>query len=287
MADLFLAIACSTSIGAVIRLSEGRRLDRATVTLANYITALVLCIVLPGSSEPALQALAALPRELSSLASAFPSSSWPLISGIPSGVLYLLGILWYQKSVRECGVGLAGGVGKLGVVLPVVASALFWDGFPGGIRLAGVATAVAATALGINGHGRSLRLPLLLFFLFGGLADFSGRVFQRFSPGGGEGTFLIFVFASAAAGTLVAMHPRPSAASVGAGAVLGIPNALTSWFLIRSLRTVPAPVAFSAFGAGTIFCLGLLGWLAFGERTSGRERVSIGLAAVAVVLLNA
>jgi multidrug transporter EmrE-like cation transporter len=263
MTDLLLAIACSSLIGLLLKAWDRLSLDRAPVAAANYAAAAALALARGAPSEPAGCAAAC---------------------GIPAGLLYLLGLLWYQKSVAACGVGLTGGFGKLGVLIPMALSAVVWGEVPGGAGLAGAVVAAAALAAGIEGS-RGVKAPLLLFFVFGGLAEFSGKVFRQCCGQGSVDTFLFFVFTSALVLSLAVLRPRLRVRPVLAGLALGVPNYYASWFLLRSLRTIPGPVAFGAYGAGTVALLGLAGFVALGERRSPRRIASVCLATAAVLLL--
>lgn len=292
MFDLLLAIACSSAIGLVIRWSEGRGLDRNAVTAANYLTALLAGLFLPGAWSGLHTAVRALPGEIPGIPFCFPSASWPVIAGVPAGFLYLAGLVWYQKSVASAGVGLTAGFGKLGVLVPVAASALIWSEVPSGMRLAGMATAllaIAAGAVSTRGGGK-VKPSLIIFFFAGGLAEFSNKLFQEYSRAGTEGTFLTVVFGTALVSSLVTAPPgarsRLFRTSVLAGAMLGVPNLLASFFLVRALDGLPAPVVFSAFSAGTIAVLGAAGSLVFGERRTLLEWSSIAAAMVALLLMN-
>lgn len=263
MIDLLLAIACSSLIGLLLKAWERLSLERASVAAANYAAAAALSLAQGAPSSPA------------GCAAAF---------GVPAGLLFLLGLLWYQKAVAACGVGLTGGLGKLGVLIPMVLSAVIWGEVPRGAGLAGAVAAAAALAAGIEGS-REVKAPLLLFFVFGGLAEFSGKVFRQCCGEGSVETFLFFVFSAALLLSLAVLRPRLRVRPVLAGLALGVPNYFASWFLLRSLRTVPGPAAFGAYGAGTIAVLGLAGFTVLGERRSPRRIASVCLAIAAVLLL--
>jgi multidrug transporter EmrE-like cation transporter len=258
------------------------------LTASNYLSALVLSLLLSGSPGILASAAGALRQELAGLGSGFPSVSWPVLAGMPAGVLYLMGMVWYQKSVAAAGIGLTAGFGKLGVLLPVAASALIWREVPSGLRLAGMLAALVAIVTGALSTRRGGRMnpALLIFFFVGGLAEFSSKLFQQYSRPGTEGAFLAVVFGTAFICSLAACRPRPRLRPVLAGLALGIPNMLVSFFIVRSLRELPGPLVFSAFPAGTIALLGLSGTAFFGERRSGSEWCSITAAIVALVLVN-
>jgi drug/metabolite transporter (DMT)-like permease len=107
MIYLFLAILSSASIALILKSSENRDLNRYAVTSANYVAAFTISIIF----------------SLKSSSVSFdpgPSLYSAVIIGLFGGVLYFLGFIFIQKSIRENGVGITGAVAKTGIILPVI-----------------------------------------------------------------------------------------------------------------------------------------------------------------------
>jgi multidrug transporter EmrE-like cation transporter len=65
-----------------------------------------------------------------------------------------------------------------------------------------------------------------------------------------------------------------------------VPNILASLFLIRALQTIPAPVAFSAYGAGGMLLINVGGVAVFHEPLCAGQKAAVVIAALALVLVN-
>ena len=241
--------------------------------------------------------------------------TWATLIGLVAGVLFVLGFLYYHHSVREHGAGLAGAFIKLGVLVPMSLSMVVWQEWPSLWQAVGIALAllslglVYAPAL-LQGFRRAQQQPsatpstaargsaVLLLFLFGGMAEFSNKVYEKVGLVGvgttldqlrGSLTFLLVTFSVALLLSLALAWRRRqpvSSRDLLFGALLGLPNLFASTFLILSLDTIPAAVAFPAFAAGSIVVVNLVSTTVFGERLRLREWAAIGFTIAALVLLN-
>lgn len=302
MLYLALAILCSSSIALIFKHSEGRNLNRYAVTTANYIIAVVISILLRGMQTSAglgeiqisgiwdvlyqtIMQSQALDREFGEI--------WAVAAGLFAGVVFFLGFVYYQVSVRRYGISLAGTFIKLGILVPMALSLLFWREYPTAVQWAGMALAVVSILLVNNpasaSTGRSFRPALLLLFLFGGLAEFSNKIFQKYGYQEDKSLFLLTTFAVAGVCSAIAtvvLNRKITWRDLFVGAAVGVPNLFASYFLILALDSIPAAVAFPIFGAGSIVCINLAGVLIFRERLSKSELAAISMTLIAMVLIN-
>jgi len=269
---LFAAIICSSSIAVLFKVSSRRGCSPDTVTVANYLVA-------------SLASLAG-----AAFAAASGGVGWAALSGTGGGVFYLLGFVFYQKCVSTCGVGISGSAIKLGILVPLLVSLLAWSEVPNTIQWCGIALGLMAIiALAGPGEGGCRFAPLALLFLFGGIAEFSNKLFQKFSSPGTESLFLFFVFTTAlviSGVLLLARGVRPDRKSVLMGFAVGVPNMLASRFLLEALGMLPAPAVFAAYTSGSILLTGLAGISLFHEHPSPRMLASILLTALSLLLIS-
>jgi drug/metabolite transporter (DMT)-like permease len=270
---LFAAIICSSSIAVLFKVSDRRGCKPHAVTVSNYFVA----------SAAALAAAAVSGRPDA-------GAGWAALSGIGGGVFYLLGFVFYQKCVSTCGVGISGSAIKLGILVPLLVSLLAWSEVPNAVQWCGIALGLAAIlALAGPGEGGRGFAPLVLLFLFGGIAEFSNKLFQKFSSPGTESLFLFFVFSTALAlsgAILLAGRVRPDRGSLLMGLAVGVPNMLASRFLLEALGMLPAPAVFAAYSSGSILLTSLAGILLFREHPSPRMLASILLTALSLLLIS-
>lgn len=300
---LFLAITCSASIALIFKHSETTGLNRYVVTSVNYLTACSIAVILlVCSGNPILPDFAAR-AAWQEIAEAIvggrkivvPGASilWAVLCGFGAGAVFFLAFLYYQISVRRDGVGLSGAFAKLGILIPMSLSLVLWRELPSLIQWVGIGTAVASIVLvnwpGGDSSRKAVRPALILLLLFAGLAEFSNKVFQMYGVVEHKDFFLLTTFLVAlvfSVFTAVRKGLPASRRDMVVGVAVRLPNLFSSYFLILALETMPAPVAFPLFGAGTILIITLAGRIVFGETSSGREYAAVALVILSIVLIS-
>jgi len=313
MLHLFCAILSSSAVALILKFAESRSYRRMPVIVANYLVAALLSVILAGgalvpgdvSSDP----FGALAREASpvfvggSRFSADGSISWAILWGLPAGLLYFLGLVSIQRSIRESGVGLTGAFSKSAILIPILVSVLLWHERPtasqwGGIILTFVAIALSQSGKG-NGSGRA-GISLLLMFLAVGSAELSNKVFQQYALPQYKELFLFTLFSVAfvvAAWALFKSRQgpfdkgpeginRPLVREFLTGLAVGVPNMLSSYLLIQAFASIDASVVFPLYSAGSIALITLGGVALFGERPTRREYGAIAVVLIAIVLMG-
>lgn len=73
---------------------------------------------------------------------------------------------------------------------------------------------------------------------------------------------------------------------MGFGLLIGIPNYGSALFLLRSLSSIPAMIAYPTYSVASIVLVTLMGVMVFKEKLSHRQGVSMMIIFAALVLLN-
>jgi len=302
MIHLLLAIICSTSIALILKHGEEKNHSRYVILSMNYIMATVISLSLVISKDLFKSFSGAsidnLLRQLEighggaeGFLSPQGTALWALLIGIPTGVLYFLGFYYYQRSVRESGVGMAGSYAKMGILVPMILSMLFWREFPGGLQWVGMILALSAIAMvnlnvGSKNIFSSIKPVLLLLFLACGISEFTNKLYQRYGMLEMKDLFLFFLFATALLISVFKVRRKPRRNEILTGLTVGIPNFFASFFLINALARIPASVVFPSYSAGSIALICIGGRVLFGERLSRRELTAVITAMVALLLIN-
>ncbi len=302
MIYLLLSIVCSTGIALLLKASERGNRNRLTVTTANYVVAAIVSLLVLMLEEGQLiggtqSSVSLFPFHLwtpGQPPSQLHSAAWAVLVGMLGGVAYFSGFMTIQRSIRSNGVSLTGAVSKLAILIPMSLSVVLWHNYPNRIQSIGIVLALAAILLAHLSGKELKRLgqmdPVLLWmFLSVGLGEFANKLFQEYGLTRHKGLFLLLVFFTAlmiSGGALLRQRGRIRWGDVVLGILVGIPNMLTSLFLIMSFATVPAAVAFPVYGAGTIVLIALGGRVLFRETLRKREWAAIAIAVVAVILMQ-
>lgn len=284
----------------LFKLAERREFDRTALLTVNYAAAALLAVALqdPGQAESITPGLVAL--------------------GVGQGVLFIVGFWLFSLAIRLAGMGLAAGVMRLSVVIPVVASWAIWGEMPAPLQFVGLALAAGAFVLVSRPAETATRGPvptpeaepagapvpeasgaktagiLALLFLSGGLVDTLMKAFDEgFAATVDKSLFLLFVFGVAfavGAAVVVATGIRtgewPARAVWGWGILLGVINYGSADFLLRAVAELSGPVVFPANSVAIVLGAALLGWAIWKERLSRANLAGLGLAVVALACLT-
>lgn len=289
---LILAVLCSLSIAMLFKYSERRGLDRIALLAVNYGVAssiAVLLLIAEGESRP------------------FDASIGLVALGVGTGVLFIFGFVIFAYAIREAGMGLATGVMRISVVLPFMASWVFWNEIPSVLQMTGLGLAGAsffliaqparATEHGVADTPKHAPLWMLgvlgLLFLSGGLVDVCMKAFgELYSATNSRSLFLLFVFSVAflvGIGFVFQKGLRkgawPDRHVYGWGGVLGLVNYGSAAFILGAINELPGPVVFPVNNIAIVGGATVLGIGIWGERISKTNWIGLALAAVALALL--
>lgn len=276
MIYLILAMVSSMLVSVVMRLSENRSPNGMSKLAVNYVMCALLSALFSGTTQ------------LIPSAEGLPVT---LLLGGATGVLYLMGFVLLQWNIRRNGVVLPATFMKLGVVVPTLLAIVAFGEAPRLPQLVGIGLALVAIIL-IQGGGKTETgsiLGLVGLLLTGGSADAMSKVFEQVGPAALNDHFLLYTFGTALIlCTVLCLVKKQRLTWQDAlwGLALGIPNYFSARFLLLSLTSVPAMVAYPSFSVGTIVLVTAVGMLCFGERLSRRKWTALGVILLALILLN-
>ena len=278
MLSLCLAVLSSSLVSVIMRISTGRVKYNLGMLTMNYI----VCALLAGLSGGFAGAF-----DLSS-----PQIAMTLAMGSVNGFLYLAGFVLMQTNIRKNGVVLASIFQKLGLLVTLVISVVFYREIPDILQGIGFVLAVAAIFMMNYEKGTEKagsRGALIAMLLACGMADAMSKIFKESGPAVLEGQFLFYTFAVAMA--LCCLIMILNGQKIGAweaffGTMIAVPNFFSSKFLLGALESLRAVIVYPVFSVGTILAVTLAGVLAFRERLGKRQWIGVGVILAALVLLN-
>ena len=277
MIYLALAIVSSTMVSVCMRLSEKHTKNNTSMLAMNY----VMCTLMAGMFAFSGGLLP------TGEGSAF---TWGL--GAVSGALYLASFLLLQWNIRMNGVTLPATFMKLGVLVPTIMAMLVFGEMPSLLQALGIAGAIAAILMirlekGVEKAKSAAGLLILL--LGGGSTDATSKVFEELGNAAQKNHFLLITFSMALVLCILLALRRGEGltrADAAFGLLIGVPNYLSSRFLLLSLADVPAVIAYPTYSVATIVLITLLGRALFAERLSRRQFAALGVILVSLALLN-
>lgn len=272
---LFLAIAGSSMISILLRLSSGKIKEGCSMLAFNYLACTLLGIFYAGFDTNILHH------------SGFPAA---LGLGVVNGILLLVSFILMQASVRKNGVVLTSIFTKLGLLVPMVLSVLVFREMPTWLQIAGFVIAVAASiVINLQKDNGRFDWSLILLLLLAGGTDAMAKIYEGLGPADLTDPYLLYSFGAAfvlCVGVVIARKERPGFREFLFGTLIGIPNFLSSKFLLSALATVPAVVAYPTFSVATLLVITLTGVLAFREKLRAYQWAALAAILVALVMLN-
>ncbi len=278
MLYLLLAIASSALVSIVMRLSDRRVTGNIAMLTVNYLMCLAVAAGYAGFGD-------LFPRT-----DALPAT---LLMGGINGLLYLGGFVLLQINVRRNGVVLSSTFMKLGLLVSIGVSVIFFREMPDLLQAVGFCLAVAAIIL-INwkkesGGTAGFKVGLLLLLFAGGMGDAMAKIFGELGDPALEPQFLTYTFLMAlilCTALMVQKKQRPGRWEVLFGLLIGVPNFFSAKFLLGALERIPAVIVYPVYSVATILVVSMTGVLVFKERLDKRQWTGMGLILIALALLN-
>ena len=214
-------------------------------------------------------------------------------AGVALGVTYL----FFNSTIQQQGVGVAHFVRQLALAIPILASVVIWHESVSSVRGVGLALVFVALPLMVRSldvergawHGWRLMFPLGLL-VCAGLTNTLFKAYAARNVAGGQPHYLLFLFGGAGiAVTFYALRTGqwPDRRDIVHGVILGLDNVLLNYFRIRALETELGILAFPTMSIGVILLSAAVAAVIWKERYRGRVLVGMGIALLALILINA
>ena len=277
MIFLLLAVFSSSMVAIMMRISSDKVSANLSMLATNYLICSLLSLAYARFDVVALS---------------IPGFSVTLWLGLVSGVLYLAGLVAFQTNTHKHGIVLSSVFMKLGLLVPIVMSVLFFREVPSFTQITGFGIAVFAIVL-INlkkeDSGKDFGIGLIIMLLLSGGADAMAKIFETFGPESLSQQYLFYTFATAFALCLILVakkREKPGFTEFLCGTLIGIPNFFSAKFLLGALGQLPAVVVYPTFSVGTLLIVTLSGMIAFKERLSKLQWFALASIMAALTLLN-
>ena len=287
MVYLIIAVLSSASMAIVLKIFQKQKGNRYGIILGNYLTCVLLSFLLM--------------PEKHALLSPDPIT---LLCGIAAGVLFVAGLVSMQSSIAVNGAILTSAFSKLGLIVPLLISAVFFGDRIRILQIPGIVLIFLSFWLILfdkdsikkqqSGIGSGRKPVLLLAVLLAcGFADAMVKVFEHVGKREEDQLYFLILFAAAALITCFLMYmeyrktgKKLSGKEFLAGILVGIPNYFSSALLLQALTGLPSFVVYPCFCAGTLLLVTVVGAAFFRERPGKRAWAGLAVIVLALVLLN-
>lgn len=277
MFNLLLAIVSSSLVSIVMRASEKYTKGNHGMLAINY----AICVV-----------MAAFYTGVGNLLPKTEGIGFTLGLGIGTGVVYLAGLMLVKLNIQKNGVVLTSIFQKLGLLVQLLISIVFFKEQPELIQILGIVLCLIAVVMINFEKGQTaigFKLGLFLILINSGLCDGMSKVHEELGNPALSDHFLFYTFAVAlilCVGLIVAKKESFSWKDIAFGILLGVPNYFSASFLLKALNDLAAVIVFPTFSVATVVVISMTGVLAFKEKLSKKQWIGMGIILVALVLLN-
>jgi drug/metabolite transporter (DMT)-like permease len=276
---LLLTILCSTSIALILKFSDTKRGEPIVLLAGNYLVASVIAIILLFMNES---------RQF---------SFQTLIFGSVLGLLFVSSFFVYAKAISFAGTGLATTSSRLSVIIPILLSIIIFNEQPKVIHIVGFVFTLMTFVLFYlsvkgnhkNGEGVLKYLFLIAVFVGIGINDFAVKVFKSWKPEQEEPFFVLFIFFSALIYSLIYIlvnKIKVKRNTVYWGMALGVPNVLSTIFLLSALALVPAISVYPLMNVGIIVLTTILAFVIWKEKLNRWGMLALVSGLLAILFLS-
>ncbi|MFL5728702.1 MAG: hypothetical protein ACJ75J_04370 [Cytophagaceae bacterium] len=292
MLNLFLTTLFTVFLFIFFRITPRFRMNHFHVIVCNYFVCLTLAI---------------LSNDIQVIRNLNYSDSWITLS-LLTGCLFPLSFYLMALTIEKVSISVAGVANKMSMILPVSFNFMILHIGARDLKalnIIGICLALPAILLASlkpsddlladSKKQTSFILPFMVF-LIGGFIDtlINYISFQYLSSRSDQLLFPVFTFTAAAltgsiiVGTRIALkHERLEFQSILGGMVLGVPNFLSIYFMLKTLDDFgnDGAVVFPILNIAVIILTSLSGLLFFREKLSGLNITGILLALLSIVLV--
>jgi drug/metabolite transporter (DMT)-like permease len=286
MVYLILNILFASSFMLCIKWVQTRqREDMLTVGMINYVVGAALALpefYAAGVSSP---------------------DSMAMLTGGSMGACYFIAFFFVTYAIRKVGASTSTVVGALSILMPIGFGVLIWSEKPNSFQAIGIILAVLSLTLVAGNRqerpqqeldetsSRRWMTPTILatFFLLAGVSRLAQEAFKHESHTDHRPTFLFSAFvvtAIPAAIILIARRRMPTRLELAFGIGMGASNILQTHFILKALHFFPGYIVFPISSAGGVLITVLVATCILGERLHRKTCWGIGIAVVALILLN-
>ena len=276
---LVLAILSSAAMTIVLKIFKTGDHNRYAIILGNYITWICLGFFL--LKDKSLLLKGTMPT---------------YVCGGICGVLFVAALVLMQKSIESNGAVMTSAFSKLGLIVPLLMSVVFFGEKPGLFQLIGTLIVLCAMwVINQKKDAGNITAPIILVvvLVFTGLADSMAKIFDRVGTRDQDSLYILLVFATALVLTVLLFFSEKRRTGktaqlkdFAAGIAVGIPNYFSSLLLLKTLSVFPAFIVYTVFSTGALMVVSIVGVAFFKEKLQKNQIVGLLMVVIALVLLN-
>lgn len=304
MTYLLLSIICGVLVTIVFKINGNKKSNIYAIISISYIVSIIFSLIISLKegvhSLININSLVKFTQEMGNVIrygnvfSIESSAIWAIIIGIVFGPIFCFAFFRFQRGIVESGMSITNTFMKLSVIIPILISIIFWREYPSKIQFVGIILCIISILI-LNldfkkSNEVNFNKNLLLLIILGGLAQFTAKIYQKYGIVDCTAILTLFTFISAFITSLLYFlkNRKPIVKrDVIAGLSIGIPNLLTTTFLVWALEDIETHIAYLLSSLLSIFIVLIIGLLFFKEKLKKKDLTAVGISVIAMLLINA
>lgn len=206
------------------------------------------------------------------------------------GVLLVAGLALLQYNIHKHGVIVSSLYTRLGVIVPIVCSIVLFREKPVWTQCLGILLAILSIMyFNHQKEQQVFGISLLLLLFANGTCDAMNKVFEVVGHPQFNSQFLLIAFGTALLLSIVWLlkeRGKITRKEIFFGLLVGIPNYFSSRFLLYSLQSVKAMIAYPTYSVMTIIIITLFGLLLWQERMTKKNVCGMMGILLSILLMN-
>lgn len=276
---LALTIFCSTSIALILKINSNKCGDSLLLLSGNYFVASIISLILFFSDNNSTHSTDLIPL------------------GFFLSLLFVGSIFAFSKSVSLSGAALSTVSSRLSVFVPIILSIIFFSELPNYFQIAGLLITLVTIILfylsirnSNSDHKGKSKFFYLLSILIGiGIADFFMKVFLENWSSLDKPWFLFWIFFfSFLITTYLAIKSKVpfNNKTFSLGALMGIPNIFSSYFLIEALNSFSAVFVYPVVNISIIVLTAIIVKFIWHEEWNSYSKMALLAGLISIALLS-
>ena len=262
----------------VMKYSESNSGNRYGVTFVNYLVGTILGYLFMSDKTLIVQ-----------------SSDGLFTLGFSAidSFVFVACLVLMQHNIKINGAPLTATFNRMGIIIPIVVSALLFNEVPSMLKITGIVISLIAVIYMNSGEkneaSKKGAIALILLFVSGGIEELMTKLFNVFGNADYQERFVFYTFLFSALISLflcIKSGGKLSKRDIIAGVFVGIPNQLAALCIVKAVGELPAYIVYPCYSASVIFTVNIINFLIFREKLSKKEYIATGIIAFALILIN-
>lgn len=275
MLYLILAIFSNCIMTFMIKLSNRSKITFYNINIFNYLFGGLLAYLITPKNN---------------LLSFSSTNYFLIIFALINAVFYIICLSLMQINIKKNGAPLSIMYNRIGLIIPILISIMFFKESPSIFQIIGIFLAVFSIYYLNKGEDKvSSLLYLILLFFSGGIVDSIAKIYSIFGEPTLYSTFIFYTFIFSLVFSLILGRKsifKVNKEEIFFGFLVGIFNQFSTIFQLKAIAVLPSYIVFPMYSICIILIVTIINYVFFKERLLKQQYIGMGIILLALLFLN-